>query len=320
MYTAHAIFAAFVRQWNFAMELQQRMNWKADAGLLFSVLVWGFNFPILKAALAQMHPHVLNAVRFLFSALALWVVFRIQQRGGGLTLRQLFRRHHRALIGLGLLGFVIYQLAFILGIDRTTAGSAALIMAGAPLWTAGLGHVLGRERLPGAAWLALLVSLVGTAVVIVAGGADVEVGGRAFVGNLIMCAAAAAWGAYTTLARPLLREISPATVTLVGILVALPFLVTLAIPHVGDVPWTSISPWVWAALLYSGALSTGIAVLTWNLGVRLVGSSQTAIYGNLTPLVAVAAAFLVLHESATPGQLLGGALILLGVYWMRRLR
>jgi drug/metabolite transporter (DMT)-like permease len=52
--------------------------------------------------------------------------------------------------------------------------------------------------------------------------------------------------------------------------------------------------------------------------VRNLGASHTAAFGNLVPIVALGAGFLILHEPISPVQLLGGALILSGLYLVRR--
>src|SRR5690606_36373111 len=44
---------------------------RTDLGLLLVVLIWGTNFPVIKIALEPMHPFVVNALRFLFSAVVL---------------------------------------------------------------------------------------------------------------------------------------------------------------------------------------------------------------------------------------------------------
>lgn len=295
-------------------------HWGTDAALLATVLVWGVNFPVLKAALAVMHPHVINAFRFMFSAVVLGSIYVVRQRQTGDGVLAPLRHRLREIVGLGLLGYVFYQLCFIIGINNTKAGSAALIMASSPLWTALVGYLFGLERLARAAWLGLLLSLLGTVVVILGGAQEVEFGGNALFGNLMMVAASVLWGSYTALSRPVLRGLSPSALSFFGVVVALPILWGLALPYAGTVVWERVDLWVWAAIVFSGGLSTGLAVIVWALAVKRVGASQTAVWGNLVPFVAVLASFLLLAETVGPAQLLGGLLIIAGVVVMRRVR
>ncbi|MEX0822645.1 MAG: DMT family transporter [Rhodothermales bacterium] len=294
--------------------------WKAEAALILVIFIWGFNFPIVKFVLQVMHPHVLNAFRFVASVTVLGGLYVHGRRSLGLPLWQPLRDHGRYIASLGLLGFLVYQFCFIVGINLTTAGNAALIMASSPLWTAMTGYWMRTESLSRGSWIALFVVLLG-AVIIVLGGTDsVHFGSDTFVGNLIMLAAALTWGVYTALNKPALRYVSPTGLTFLGLLFALPFLFALGIPYYNHVVWDQIT-WVhWTAVIYSGALSTGLAIALWNNAVNRVGASDTAVFGNLVPVVAVFSSYFMLGETITVSQVIGGLFVIGGVLAMRRAR
>ena len=297
-----------------------KQSWKNEFSLLFVVLVWGVNFPILKAALAVMPVFVVNAFRFIVSGLVLGLVYILRQRSQSTPfLMPLFQRG-RHIFGLGLLGYVIYQLCFILGLNGTTAGSAALIMASSPLWTALLGYLLDYEQLTTRAWFALVLSLAGTSVVVIGGAQAVELSPGTLEGNLLMLGAAVCWGAYTALCKPVLQDITPTGLTFFGLLFALPFLIGMSIPYLEVVEWSEIELEVWGAIIFSGGLSTGLAFVFWNVAVHNVGPSHTAVFSNLVPFVALLASFVLLGEPVTVPQVAGGGLIVGGLLLMRRSR
>ncbi len=293
---------------------------KYDLALLFAVLVWGVNFVVIKAALAVMPAHVMNVFRFLVSASVLGALYAAQQRRAGQSFVEPMRTHGRSLFALGMLGFLFYQVCFIVGVDHTTAGNAALIMAGAPLWTALLGHFLGFDVMKAGGWLGLVLTFVGAAVIVVGGAGEIDLSDDTFFGNVLMTAGAVLWGAYTAFSKPLSRHVTPLSISFLGLLCALPFLLALGAYYLGEVAWERVTLWIWAAILFSGGLSIGIAVVIWNTAVRNVGPSQTAVYGNLVPVVALVSGALLLGEPVLPAQLAGGALILLGLVLMRRSR
>jgi drug/metabolite transporter (DMT)-like permease len=292
-----------------------RPAWHYDVLLLLTVLIWGVNFPILKAALSAMHPHALNVFRFSVSALVLGVMYA--RRGDATSFFEPMRRHGWTLAGLGLLGYVFYQLCFILGVNLTTAGSAALIMSAAPLWTALVGRVLGTERLVGLAWIGLVAILAGTAVVVL-GGAKAT--GGSLAGNALILLGSVLWGFYTALNTRVVHDVSPIGVTFFGIACALPFLVAIGAPYLPAVDWAGVTPAVWLAIVFSGGLSTGIAFVIWTTAVKHVGASNTAVYNNLVPFVAVLGGWLFLGEAVAWPQFVGGALIIGGLVVMRRAR
>lgn len=292
---------------------------RTDLGLLLVVLIWGTNFPVIKIALEPMHPFVVNALRFLFSAVVLAGLAAYEARAQRGQFVASIRRHWRQVLLLGLLGYAAYQVCFIIGVNLTSAGSAALIISSAPTWTAVIARLMGLERLPLSAWGGLGLALTGTALVVVGGSADFS--GDSLGGNLLLLGGAVLWALYTVLSRPLMDAGLPATgLAFSGIVVALPVLLPLGLSAAGEVDWAEVDLAVWGAIFYSGALSTGLAYALWNAGVRAVGPSQAAIYNNLVPVVALAVGFVLLGEAVTLFQVLGGGLIIGGLLLMRRVR
>ncbi|MBT8400014.1 MAG: DMT family transporter [Rhodothermia bacterium] len=295
-------------------------KWKFEIILIATVAVWGLNFPVIKAALNVMHPHVVNALRFTVSVTVLAAVHVSRQRAANKSVFDPYRGHALKIVGLGLFGFVVYQLCFIIGVDNTAAGTAALIMASAPIWTAVTGRILGIERIAVGAWLGLATTLVGTSVIVLAGTKSVSFGSTEFFGNIMILAASICWGVYTALSKPLLKHVSPSGLAFLGLLPALPILYVISVPYFPAVAWQDVSGWIWLAIVFSGALSTGAAVITWNIAVRQLGSSHTAAFGNMVPVVALVAGYYLLGEVVTWGQIAGGAIVISGLWVMRQAR
>jgi len=294
--------------------------WKSDASLLLVVLIWGCNFPILKWALAAMHPMAVNIFRFSVSAAVLGGLYAWSRRGTTGGFFTPMRTHGRTIAVLGIVGYVIYQICFIVGIYSTTAGSAALIMASAPLWTALWGRLFGYEVLQVPAWGGLLLSLTGTICVVAAGSERIAISAGSLFGNGMMLLAAMLWGGYTAYNKSVVHDVTPTAATFFGILVALPFLVGIGTPYLPAVDWAAVDAWVWTAIVFSGGLSTGIAFVIWNTAVKQVGPSNTAVYNNLVPFVALLGGYLFLNETVNLLQLAGGTLIIGGLLLVRRYR
>ena len=290
----------------------------ADLLLLLVVLVWGTDFAVLKWPLAKMHPHVANALRFVVSAGVLGTVYGFRCWHKGSSFFGPIRTHWHTVVPLGLLGFGAFSASLMVGLNHTTAGSAALIMATNPLWTAVLGWTLGTERLGRGGWGGLLVALTGAGVVIGAGSADVAVGSGTLFGNGMMLAAAMMWGSYTALAKRLVDRASILATTFFGVLSALPVLLVVGVLYAPTVAWGAVDGWAWGGLLFSGGLAVGLMFILWNRAVRRVGSSNTAVYYYLVPVVALVAGVVILGESITVLQVAGGGLIIGGLVLVRR--
>ena len=97
-----------------------------------------------------------------------------------------------------------------------------------------------------------------------------------------------------------------------------PVFLLVCAPQLWAQDWSRVRPVAWAGLAYSGLLAIALAQFIWNHGVRKMGSTRTAIYSNITPIVAVFVAWLALGESPTWGQLSGAVVIFSGLYLTRR--
>ena len=103
------------------------------------VLIWAANFSVVKAALADFRPLAFNAIRFVLAS-AVLLAFLWSARK---PLR-FERRDWPALLALGLVGNTFYQVLFIVGLDWTLAGNAALLLGASPVFvtllSAGVRH------------------------------------------------------------------------------------------------------------------------------------------------------------------------------------
>ena len=73
-------------------------------------------------------------------------------------------------------------------------------------------------------------------------------------------------------------------------------------------------------ILYSGILSTGLALAMWSYGVKHAGAAQATMFQNLSPIVAIVAAWLWRGEGISNAQVVGGVMIIGGLIIMRHSR
>jgi drug/metabolite transporter (DMT)-like permease len=281
-----------------------------EASLLLAVLFLGTNPVAVKVAVAEFPPLPFVAMRFTLAGLLLLALVALLEQGNGRP----GRRDLLSLAGVGLVGVGANNVAFTHGVSMTTASETALIYAAVPIWGILLGLALGLERPTPWGILGVCLAFLGVAVVVY----DGLTGSTSLLGNLLIVVATVCWGAYAVLSLPLLRRYSPLVVAsytmLFGGLGALPF----ALPGFLDAGWAESSGEAWEALAYSTLLVAAFGFWAWQRGVSQVGANRVLIYQYLITLVGVAAGVLLLGESLTANKVLGGAVILLGVYLARR--
>lgn len=281
-----------------------------DLLLIAMSVIWGVNYSVVKYGTGVVDAMAYNGVRVSLAAVALSLI--AWYRGGS----SLDRRDVLSLLALGVLGNGLYQLLFGVGIARTRAGTAALVLASAPAFIALLGRALGVERIGRKAAAGIALSLLGIGLVVF-GKADADGGASTLTGNLIILFGTLCWSVYTVLLKPFgarVDVVRVSAITMVG--GAIP-LVAVSLPAMLRTEWAHLPGLAWAAMAYSGLGSLVVAYLFWYRGVHVLGPTRTAMYGNLQPAIALGVAWLALHEVPTQWQGLGAGAIIAGIVMTR---
>ncbi len=282
-----------------------------DVMLLVLVLVWGVNYSVIKNAIAgpaaPFTPFAFNAIRFVVAAVFLGGVLAWKRHAVIRSPRELL-----LLFGLGFIGNSLYQVLFVLGVGRTSVASGALILATVPVIVALLAAILRTERLAPISWLGIVLSFAGITVVVFASaaGASRE---SSLAGDLLILSSAIVWSVYTVLAAPLLKRYSTTQVTALSLSAGTIPLVLIAIPDLSRMQWSAVPVSAWLAAFFSGTLALAAGYVAWNRGVKHLGGSRTAVYSNLTQLVAAAYAWATRGEAFTRYHLLGAIVVIAGI-------
>jgi drug/metabolite transporter (DMT)-like permease len=283
----------------------------AEAGLGAMVLIWALNFSVVKRALEAFDPLGFNALRFILASAFVYVVLRA--RG---PIRLPSRADAVRLLVLGTVGNVLYQIAFIFGLNLTRAGNASVMMALAPLFIALLSWRVGHEQPGRNTWLGGVCSLLGVALV--SGGAlQVHSEWRVLAGDAILICAALIWAFYTVGSRPLIERYGSVQTTAWTLWSGGVVLALIGVPSLRAQDWGAVDAVAWAGLLFSAFLSIGLAYLIWYRGVEKLGNTRTSIYSNLTPAAALVIAAVWLGERLTLASVLGAAMTIGGVMLVR---
>jgi drug/metabolite transporter (DMT)-like permease len=280
--------------------------------LLALILFWGANFSLVKLALRDLSPLAFTSLRFLLASGVLWVFLK----AGGDRVR-IKRLHWLAVIGLGISGTTIYQTLFIYGIDWTLAGNASLMLATTPVFTTLLSLVFRQERSSLVVAAGVGLSVLGIALVVLGGSTSVGFSAATLTGDLAVLVAAAAWSVYTVGSVPLVHRYGVVPVTAATMWVGTAGLLIGSLPALVGQDWGAVHLLSWLAVLYSGVFAIATAYFLWYFCIRQIGSTRTAVYTNITPVVAIVIAWLTLGEVPTPLQMAGAGGILAGSVLVR---
>ncbi len=282
-----------------------------DLLLLLMSLIWGSNFTVIKYSLEDLLPLSFNALRFTIASIVMLTVAFLSQNGFKLEPGDRMK-----LFTLGLLGNTFYQSLFITGMAHTRAGNAALILATTPLFTAILGRIRKHEYFTVGGVGGLLLAFAGIVMIVVSGRGEVSIG-ETLLGDCLLLASTVCWSLYTVGSKQLVHTYGSLKATTIMMTSGTPFLLLVCAPSLLRQDWSRVRPVAWAGVVYSGLFAIALAYLIWSYGVRRIGSTRTAIYSNITPIVALLVAWLALGESPTLGQLAGAVVIFAGIYLVR---
>lgn len=282
-----------------------------DLALVAMSLIWGFNFVVVKTTFLELSPFVFLALRFLFASIFFLVVVYLVQKGFHIP-----RRAWGKILVLGIVGTSLYQPLFMTGLSLSQASTSALILATTPAFVVFLNRIISRERFSARGWLGLLFSFTGLALIILSG-ADFVHDARALLGDGLVLAATVCWSFYSVLSAPLLKRYSALSVAALSTIMGTVPLLFITAPAVAAQNWSQVTTTGWLGVLYSSVFAIGIAYILWNYGVKRIGSAHTAIYNNLTPVIATFGAAIFLGEPLTVFKIVGAIVIFIGLYLAR---
>src|SRR5438094_4858616 len=163
-----------------------RASLAVDAALLTVVLMWASTFTLFKIAWRDIDPVAFTAIRFgamLVFAIGLLAVSRNRIRPR--------REDVPLLVASGLTGYFLYQMGFVLGLERTSALASAILISTHPIFSLAFNRLIRRERPTRNEAAGILVAFLGVAVFLRFWSAF----GAARPGDLLSLGAAAAFGA-----------------------------------------------------------------------------------------------------------------------------
>ena len=210
----------------------------------------------------------------------------------------------------------VFQILLLQGLQRTSVSASAILLATAPLLTAVWLALRREHRQSGRQWVGLAAGFVGVALVVRADGTDLA--GSATLGNLMAFGARVAWAWYSLALRPVVAALGPVRAATATVVFAALAFTPFAVPELLTVDWARVSWPAWAGLGYGATAGLVVATALWVRSLERWGTQLTMNYGYLEPVAAVIIAAVLLGESLSPLQVIGGGFALVGVWLASR--
>lgn len=283
-----------------------------EGSLFLVAIIWALNFSVIKSSLTEIDPLSFNGLRFIFAAAIIWVALLWKRQRLSIP-----RKDWLPLLGMGLLGNLVYQGLFIIGIDYTQAANAAVMLGTIPIWVALFSHLFSLERMNMYKTAGVVFAFAGIFFIIKGGREGFSMDSDTFIGDIIILLSAVVWGGFTILSKPFLSRYTPIQFSTIMSTIGCIVLFLIGLPNMTAIDWTSVSYAAYGGVIYSGLLSIGAAYIIWNYGLQVVGAVHTATYQNLVPVFGLVFGVVLLSEELSILQYSGSALVIAGIVLAR---
>lgn len=281
---------------------------------LFAVVVWGASFIATKIAVGQISPISVVWIRF---AMGIPILFAVVLARKQFALPKRNEWWYFAL--LGFLGISFHQWLQSNGLITAQATTTAWIVATTPAFIAVLGWLVLKEKLNLIQSLGIVLAMLGVLVVVSKGNFNgLAIGQFGTIGDFLILISAVNWAVFSILSRRGLQT-HPSTRLTFWVMTIGWLITSVAFFAQGKIiEITVLDSRGWWSMIFLGIFTTGFAYIAWFDALAQLPAAQTGAFLFLEPPSSMVVAAIVLNESVTWASILGGAVILIGVWLVNR--
>lgn len=269
-------------------------------------LIWGVNWPAIRAAVTEMSPWTFRAICLGVGTTTLFSLSLVRRARLAVP-----RGERLPLIGVGLLNVTAWHMFSAYGLTMIEAGRGVILAFTFPLWSVLLGAVVLRERITTGRILALALGFGAMALLL---GAEFGKVGRSPLGGLLLIASAISWAAATVLMKS--RDWSIGSGELAAWQLAiggLPVVIgALLIDTVPD--FSRLSARGWIGLIYASAVAVAFGQWIWFRILRIMPAAVASISTLAIPVVGVFSSAVLLGEPIGWREVMALALVLVALF------
>jgi drug/metabolite transporter (DMT)-like permease len=281
---------------------------------LFAVIVWGASFIATKIAVGQISPVSVVWMRFAMGIPILLVAVFMRKQ---FAFPKGSEWAYFAL--LGFLGISFHQWLQSNGLQTSQATTTAWIVSTSPVFIALLAWFILKEKLSMIQISGIALAMIGVLVVVSKGNlGSITLGNFGTIGDFLILISALNWAVFSILSRRGFQN-HPST-RLTFWVMTLGWLITTVAFLAGKnyTEITQLDSRGWWAMIFLGIFTTGLAYIAWFDVLSQLPAAQSGAFLFLEPPASMVVAAIVLFEKITWASIIGGVVIILGVWLVNK--
>lgn len=268
---------------------------------LATIFCWSLAFVFTRMTLSYFSAASLGFLRYLVASAALIVIAVIKK------IKPPKPADWPLFLVSGFFGFFLYMIAFNKGLSSVPAATASVVNATVPVVTALIAGVVYREKVRGFQWVAVVIELIGIAVLTVMSGGLTQSGGLVW-----LFLAALSLSTYNILQRKLTKKYTAMQASTYSIFAGTLMLAFFSPTAFRELAAAPAAQYIYVALL--GVFPSAIAYVSWSVAFsKAERTSQVSNFTVLTPFFTSLLGILILGEMPNAATLVGGGITLAGV-------
>lgn len=284
---------------------------KGNLVMLITVIIFGLNIPVTKSLMPEwISSYGVTYLRMAFACVAFWTISLF------LPKEKVAPKDMVVMFFGGLFGMVFNQMAFVVGLDKTSPIDAGIIATVTPLLVMLLSAIFLKEpiSLKKAGGVGLGAS--GALLIILSGMHMATAGSSSLEGNTLCFFSSLSYAIYLIFTRSIIQKYSPVTLMkwmfLYAAIISLPFGYRDVLEAKAFTAAADFS--VWWRVIYFTLFATFITYFLIPVALKRIRPTTVSMYNYVQPLVASITAISLGQDSLTWEKPIAGILIFSGVY------
>ena len=269
---------------------------------IITIIFWAMAFVFTRLALQYFDVYSLSLLRYLSASITLIIIICFMK------INKPKKEDFLTYLLSGGIGFFIYVILFTKGTGLVSSATSSIVIAMVPVFTAFLASLIYKEKLKIYQWIAICIEFIGILVLTLMNGTF-----SINEGILWLLVAALCLATYNLLQRKLTKKYSALEASTYSIFVGTIFL-CIFLPSSIDKTIHAPLEFIFYVLVL-GIFSSALAYIAWAKAISLAEkTTYVSNYMFVTPFLTTILGFVMMGEIPDKATVLGGIIILLGLF------